>query len=154
MCMELSGYLRTHCVLRRSILAMAAPMLVSVPLWAQATGAIVGTVTDPTGAVIPNAKVTATRVDTHISQFTVTSGSGTYTIPNLPVGTYDVNAEGQGFKPAVAKNITLDVTQQREVSFKLSVAGVESAVEVNATPPLLNTTDGTLGGLVTAQQVQ
>ena len=58
-----------------------------VSVWAQATGAIVGTVTDPSGAVIPDAKVTATRVGTGVSQSTVTRTSGTYTIPNLYVGT-------------------------------------------------------------------
>jgi hypothetical protein len=129
-------------------------LLLPLPMWAQATGAIVGTVADPSGAVIPGAKVTATRIDTGVSQSTVTSGTGNYTIPNLVVGTYNVTAEGGGFKTANATGITLDVSQQREVDFKLTVVGVESTVEVNATPPLLNTTDGMLGGLVTEEQVQ
>jgi hypothetical protein len=131
-------------------------LLLSLPIsiWAQATGAITGAVTDPSGAVIPGAKVTATRGDTGVSQSTVTTGAGTYTIPNLVVGVYNVTAEGAGFKTASATGITLDVSQQREVNFKLTVVGVESTVEVNATPPLLNTTDGMLGGLVTEEQVQ
>ena len=79
------------------------------PIWAQATGAIVGTVTDPSGALIPNAKVTATRVGTGVSQSTVTSTAGTYTIPNLVVGTYNVIAEAPGFKAGSATGITLDV---------------------------------------------
>src|SRR5580658_1128712 len=123
-------------------------------IWAQATGTIVGTVTDPTGAVIPGAKITAKRIETGVSQSTVTGGSGTYTIPNLGVGTYDVTAEGGGFKTANATGITLDVSQQREVDFKLTVVGVESTVEVNAAPPLLNTTDATISGLVSEEQVQ
>jgi len=123
-------------------------------LRAQAVGAITGTVTDPTGAVIPGAKVTATRVETGVSQFTVTSGAGTYTIPRLVVGTYTVTAEAEGFKTGTAKGITLDVAQQREVDFKLALAGVTSTVEVNAAPPLLNTTNGMLGGLVSPEQVQ
>src|ERR1700728_2783088 len=95
-------------------------LLLPTTIWAQATGAIVGTVTDPTGAVIPGAKITAKRVETGVSQSTVTGGSGTYTIPNLVVGTYDVTAEGGGFKIASATGITLDVSQQREVDFKLT----------------------------------
>src|SRR5690349_2651657 len=111
---------------------LALILFVPLPIWAQAVGAIVGTVTDPSGAVIPNAKITAANVATGVSQSTITSGAGTYTIPNLVVGTYTVTAEGAGFKTATADRITLDVSQQREVNFKLAVTGVESTVEVNA----------------------
>jgi hypothetical protein len=123
-------------------------------LHAQAVGSITGTVTDPSGGVIPSARVTATRIETGVSQFTVTSGAGTYTIPNLVVGTYNVTAEAAGFKTGTASNITLDVAQQRAVNFKLALSGVTSEVKVTAAPPLLNTTNGTLGGLVSAEQVQ
>jgi hypothetical protein len=126
----------------------------SLPIWAQATGTIAGSVTDPSGAVIPSAKVTAKRVDTGISQSTVTTGFGTYTLPNLQVGTYDISVESNGFKTAQATAVTLDVSQQREVNFKLSLAGVASSVEVTTAPPLLNTSDATVGGLVSEEQVQ
>src|SRR5580700_4824543 len=118
---------------------LALVFLTPVQMWGQAVGAIVGTVTDPSGAVIPNARITAANVATGVSQSTVTSGAGTYTIPNLVVGTYAVTAEGPAFKTATADRITLDVSQRREVDFKLAVKGVESTVEVNAAPPLLNT---------------
>ncbi len=133
---------------------LALILLLPTTIWAQATGAIVGTVTDPSGAVIPNAKITAKRTETGVSQSTVTGNSGTYTIPNLVVGTYSVTAEGSGFKSANAPGITLDVSQTRVVDFKLTVVGVESTVEVDATPPLINTTDATLAGLVSEEQVQ
>ena len=92
-------------------------------IWAQATGSIVGTVTDPSGAVLPGAKVTATRIDTGVSRSTVTSGAGTYIIPNLVVGTYNVTAENPGFKSGNATGITLDVSQTRQVDFKLTLIG-------------------------------
>jgi hypothetical protein len=129
-------------------------LLLPTTIWAQSTGAITGTVTDPSGAIIPGAKVTATRVETGVSQSTVTSGAGTFTIPNLVVGTYNVTAEGQGFKSGSATGITLDVTQTRQVDFKLTLVGVASTVEVDATPPLINTTDATIAGLVSEEQVQ
>src|ERR1700676_5074000 len=129
-------------------------LLLPRPIWAQATGAIVGTVTDPSGAVIPSAKVIATRVGRGVSQSTVTSTAGTYTISNLVVGTYNVIAEAQGFRTGSATGITLDVSQQREVDFKLSLIGVESRVEVDTAPPLINTTDATIAGLVSEEQVQ
>lgn len=119
------------------------------PIWAQATGAIVGTVTDSSGALIPNAKVTATRVGTGVSQSTVTSTAGTYTIPNLVGGTYNVIAEAPGFRAG----ITLDVSQQRQVDFKLALVAVASSVEMDTAPPLINTTDATVG-LVSEEQVQ
>lgn len=124
------------------------------PAWAQAVGEIVGIVTDPSGAVVPSAKVTAVQEGTGFTRSTVSGASGTYTIPNLVVGTYTVTAEVGGFKTGTATGITLDVAQQREVDFRLTMAGVTSTVEVNAAPPLLNTTNGTLGGLVTGDQVQ
>lgn len=121
---------------------------------AQAVGTITGTVSDPSGAVIAGAKVTATRGETGVAQSTVTTGSGSYTIPSLMVGTYNVAAEAQGFKSATAEGIALDVAQTRVVDFKLVLAGVTQTVEVDATPPLLNTTDGALAGVVSTEQVQ
>jgi hypothetical protein len=117
-----------------SLLLLAAFMLLAdCPfVHAQAVGAITGTVTDPSGAVIPGIKITATRVETGVSQSTLSSGAGTYTIPSLVVGTYNVVAEAGGFKSGTATGITLDVAQQRTVDFKLALAGVTSTVEVNA----------------------
>ena len=123
-------------------------------LGAQSVGSITGIVTDPSGAVVANARVTATRIETGVAQSTVSGKAGTYTIPNLVVGTYDVTADVSGFKVATAKGITLDVSQQRQVDFKLSLLGVESTVEVSTAPPLVNTTDGTVAGLVSQEQVE
>jgi len=121
---------------------------------AQAVGAIVGAVSDPSGAMVPDARITATNVATGISQSTVTGRAGTYTIPNLVVGTYAVSAEKSGFKTANAAGVTLDVSQHREVDFKLTLAGTDVKVEVTAAPPLLNTTDGLIGALVTGQEIE
>jgi hypothetical protein len=130
-------------------------LLANCPLArAQAVGSITGTVTDQTGAVIPGAKVTATRVETGVSRSTVTTSAGTYTIPSLVVGTYNVTAEAVGFKTGTAKEITLDVAQERAVDFKLVLAGVTESVEVSAAPPLLDTTDGVIAGVVSSEQVQ
>jgi hypothetical protein len=127
---------------------------VPVTALAQATGTIIGIVTDPSGAVIPNARVTAIRLGTGVSQSTVTGTAGTYTIPNLGVGTYNVTVQSQGFRTGSAADVTLDVSQQREVDFKLTLVGVESTVEVDTAPPLLNTTDATIAGLVSQEQVE
>jgi hypothetical protein len=103
--------------------------------------------------VVPNAKVTAIQEGTGFTRFTISGTSGTYSLPNLPVGTYDVTAEVSGFKKATSSGITLDVSQQREVDIRLAVAGSIQEVEVTAAPPLLNTSNATIGGLVNGQQV-
>ena len=126
----------------------------SVRLWSQAVGAIVGTVSDPTGAVVAQARITAIREDTKVAQSTVTSNSGTFVIPNLTVGTYTVQVEAGGFVSKIITGITLDVSQQRNLDFRLATAGTVETTVVTATPPLINTTDGSLAGLVSEKQVE
>jgi hypothetical protein len=143
--------------LRFTILAVFALVLTSFAanvLHAQAVGEITGIVTDPTGGVVPNASITAVNIATGVTQVTRSTANGNYTLAHLVVGTYNVTAEAQGFKKGVANNLILDVSQQREVNFALALAGVTAEVQVSAAPPLLNTTNGTLGGLVSAEQVE
>ena len=121
---------------------------------AQAIGEILGTVRDPSGAVLPRAKITAVQTATGLTRSTTTGAEGTYTLPQLPVGTYDVEVEAPGFKSASSTGITLDVSQQRQVDFTLALANAQQQVEVTATPALMTTTNGALGGLVTGEQVQ
>ena len=122
--------------------------------WCQAVGAISGTVTDSTGAVVPSANVTALRVDTGVAQATLTNASGIFTFSNLVVGTYTVTVKASGFITQTVSGITLDVSQQRDLPVMLRVAGSMQITEVTAAPPPLNTTDGQLAGLVTEQQVE
>src|SRR5579875_502428 len=72
------------------------------PLFAQSVGTILGTITDGTGAVIPNAEIVATRTETGTSQSTVSSAAGTFILPNLVVGTYTITAGAKGFKTGTA----------------------------------------------------
>jgi Carboxypeptidase regulatory-like domain len=131
-------------------LVLAVPRLSQ----AQAVGTILGTVTDPSGALIPHANVTATNSQTQVVYSTVTTTAGAYTITNLPVGTYVVRVEAGGFKTGSIPGVTLDVSQQREVNFKLTLPGVDQVVEVSTAPALINTTDSTIAGLVSEEQVQ
>jgi hypothetical protein len=122
-------------------------------LSAQAVGEILGTVADQTGAVIPDAKITGVEERTGLSYTTVSTGAGNYSLTNLPIGSYRVSANASGFKLASISEITLDVNQQRKVDFTLVVGGVTQNVSVTAAPPLINTSNATLGGVVTGQQV-
>jgi hypothetical protein len=121
---------------------------------AQAVGAIIGTVTDPSGAVIVGAKVTAINSGTQVARSTLTTGAGTFTIPNLAVASYDVSVDAEGFAADRIANVTLDVSQTRSLDFKLVLSGLNQTAVVTEAPPLLNTTDGSLAGLVTEGQVE
>ncbi len=126
--------------------------LMPVALFAQATGSIRGTVLDPGGAVIPNAVIAAVERDTKFSRETTSSGSGDFTLPLLPVGTYDVTAKATGFQTSSIE-VRLDVDQKREINFTLALGGVQTEVSVTAAAPTVNTTSGELGGLVEGRQV-
>jgi len=123
-----------------------------VPLCAQAVGSIAGSVADPGHAVVPGATVTALDKNTNFSRSAITSSEGNYALPRLPVGTYTVTAEAAGFDRS-SVDVTLDVEQKREVDFTLAVKGVATQVDVTATAVALNTTTGTIGGLVEGRQV-
>ncbi len=140
------------CLFALCLLALAP--FAAQPLWSQAVGMIVGTVTDSSGAVVVGAKVTATNTGTQIAKAVVTGGSGDFTITNLPVGSYSLNAEAQGFSTSHLDGVTLDVSQTRNIDFRLVAGGQSDTAIVTATPPLINTTDPSLAGLVSGQQVQ
>jgi Carboxypeptidase regulatory-like domain len=147
--------MRQHIWTRVCLLVIGVISLsLSQHVWAQAVGTIVGTVTDPSDGRLAGARVTASNVGTHIAQSTVTNGVGEFTIPNLGVGTYDVTVDANGFKSQSIPGITLDVSQSRSLDFKLVPQGVQEVAVVNAVSPLLNTSDGSLAGLVTEDQVQ
>lgn len=122
-------------------------------VYGQATGSISGTVTDATGSAVPGAKVTVTAPATGLSRTFTTNESGEYIIPLLGVANYTVQVELQGFQTAQAKDIGLQVDEHRELDFKLTPASVQSSVEVNATAVAIQTSDATLGQVITSQQV-
>jgi hypothetical protein len=121
-------------------------------LAAQANGQFVGSVSDASGAVIPNATLRAVEERTQFTRSTVTTSAGTYTLAAMPVGSYKLTVTASSFKTATAQ-VSLDVNQQREVNFTLTVAQVATEVQVSAAPPLLTTATATLGQVVTGPQV-
>jgi len=133
-------------------LSLMAAVFVPSRLDAQAVGSIVGQVTDPGQAVVPGAMVTAVEKGTNFTRSISTSSSGDYSLPRLPVGTYTVTAEASGFEKSSVE-VTLDVEQKREVNFTLVLKGVATQVEVQALSVAINTTTGTIGGLVEGRQV-
>ncbi len=140
----------------RTTLACFALLFAVAPgqvLFGQATGNISGTVTDATGAAVPGAKVTVTLPATGFARSSTTNENGAFVIPLLGVGTYNVKVESDGFAPAAAPDIRLQVDEHRELDFKLSPATVQTSVEVTGTPVAVQTSDPTLGQVITTQQV-
>ena len=122
-------------------------------LYGQATGSFSGTVTDKTGSVLPGADVKATVQGTGISRESKTDESGHYLMPLLPIGDYTIRVESQGFGPVEQKDVRLQVDEHRELNFTLTPASVTSTVEVSATEVAVQTTNPTLGQVITSEQV-
>src|SRR5882672_11551496 len=122
-------------------------------LYGQATGGFFGTVTDKTGAVLSGASVKATAQGTGVPRESKTDDSGHYLMPLLPIGDYTIRVEAQGFGPAQQKDVRLQVDEHRELNFILSPASLTQAVEVSATEVSVQTSNPSLGQVITSEQV-
>ena len=132
-----------------------AAVLITATAWAQIdTGAIVGTVRDPSGSAIPGTKLTATNNATGVA-FSVTSNtSGQYQFTAVKVGTYSVRAAAQGFTTQVVNNVQIDVQSRPSIDFALKIGDAAQTVEVQSAAPLLNTQTADVGGVVQQQQIR
>src|SRR5258708_7151697 len=118
-------------------------------------GTILGTVTDPSGAVVAGATVKVKNVATGLERTTVTSGDGSFSVPELPIGSYSVTVGQAGFQTFVVTGVAVDVATERRVDAALKTGEVATQVEVSAeTLPLVETTSNDLGGVITAQTVE
>src|SRR5215472_15070975 len=129
--------------------AVLALLFATFPASAQqSTGAIVGTVVDPTGAAIKGATVTAKDVDRGTVLTTHSNDTGDFNFPLVPVGSYQVKVEGQGFQAEVQPTFTLTLNQTARFSFKMKVGQRTETVEVTAAAPLLDTDTSLLSSLI------
>ncbi len=137
----------------RSILAFVVVFAAS--LSAQTfRGTILGTVTDASGAAISGAKVTVRNVNTGLERSTQTSGDGSYSVPELPLGSYTVTIEQTGFQTAVTRDVAVNVAAESRVDASLKPGQVSERVEVSAeTLPQVETTSAELGGTLTAKTI-
>jgi hypothetical protein len=137
-----------------ALAGLIAVLLAPIGAFAQTTATISGTVTDDTGAVVPNAKITVTNAGTGLTRNLATDVRGQYAALSLPVGQYEIRAESTGFAPVVRSGITLVVGQEAVVDIQLKVGGVQQAITVNAESPLVNTTPSSTAGLVSEEQIK
>ena len=117
--------------------------------WSQITTTnIVGNVTDPTGAAVPNAQVTATNTGTNFTRSVQTNGQGEYRIEFLPLGDYQVEVTAPGFKKFVQKGVTLQANLTSRVDAALQVGEASDVVNVSGDAPLVNTSNAQVGRTV------
>ena len=140
---------------RAFLTVMACTVVLFVPsfTYGQARGSFSGTVTDKTGSVIAGATVKAISEGTGASREAKTDDAGHYLIPLLPVANYTLRVEFQGFQTVERKDVRLQIDEQRELDFTLSPAALSSQVEVSATEVAVETTNPSLGQVITSEQV-
>src|ERR1700722_18033495 len=105
----------------------------------QVMAAITGKVMDPTGAAVPEARVTATDTERGSALTTTTNSDGVYDLPQVPIGTYNIKVERTGFQAPQESNVTLVLNQVARLDFQLKVGDVATSVEVKSIAPLLQT---------------
>src|SRR5499427_2908614 len=140
----------------RARIPLALILLVAVNLSAQTfRGTILGTVTDPSGAVVAGAKVTVKNTGTGLERATETSSDGSYSVPELPIGTYNVTVSQSGFQSFQATGVAVDVATERRVDAILKTGDVMTKVEVSGDLlPQVETTSAELGGTLTADTIE
>src|ERR1700730_617100 len=130
--------------MRRLFLAVGMILTLGVAANAQTfRGAINGTVTDPSGASVPNATVKATESTTGIDHATVTSSDGQFAFQDLPLGAYKVTVTASGFPPNTVDNVTVTAGSIYTLNVKLSLQSTTTTVEVSAAAITLDTTTQT-----------
>jgi hypothetical protein len=134
---------------------LACLLLLASPATGQRTTATIrGTVTDPTGAVVPGAAVTLTREETGLTRSVTTNSAGDYVFAELAVGRYGVRVEHTGFKGAAVTGIDLNVADVRAVDVRLEPGEIAEAVTVEVPAVAVQTVGGDVSGLVTGEQAR
>jgi hypothetical protein len=143
------------CVLVRGWLVamLLVAALGSMPAFAQTSQSILGTVKDASGGVVAGANVTARNTETGLTRTLSTGDDGAYRFSGLAAGHYEVTAERDGFKKSTQKDRVLDVSQELVTNFSLEVGSPTQTVEVSVEAPVVNTTSGSLGGLVNEEKL-
>jgi hypothetical protein len=141
---SLRSFTPAYLVLLTVCLALSSAKI----LYAQANAGLTGTVTDPSGAVVPGAKVTITNQGTGQESHTITSSAGTYSVTGLTPGVYSVTVEATGFKKQVQNSVNVEVSTTATIPITLTTGSTAETVQVTAEAIALNTTQPQLGSTV------
>jgi hypothetical protein len=129
-------------------------LLIPTALFAQASGAALsGRVADETGAALPGVTITALNTATGFSRTVVTASDGAYRFANLPVGTYEVTTDLNGFNPVLTRGVVLNVATDRTLNISLKAASVKEQITVTAEAPLISS-EPAIGTVVSQKELQ
>jgi hypothetical protein len=137
----------------RTLLVLLLCALPAAALAQQETATISGTITDATGASVPNAVVIVTNVQTGISVRTEATEAGTYVVPSLRPGDYSIAVERKGFQKTVRTGVTLQVAQVARIDVTLQTGALTESVEVVAATPLLDTLTSSRGSVIDQKKI-
>ncbi len=135
-----------------TLLALLALPLMAYGQSAEAT--VVGTVTDPSAAVMPNVKITITNVQTGATRTLATNDDGQYVVPNVVIGQYNIKAEASGFKAQETQAVSLNVNDRKRVDFQMTVGAAVETVSVEANAVAVQTDSSEQSSLVTGTQIE
>ena len=116
-------------------------------------GGISGIITDPSGAIIPDASVIATELATGVKLSTVSTAAGIYSFVSLAPGKYQLTASAKGFETLLEKNVIVTIDQVSTVNLKLTVGGASEVVTVTESASLMDTSNSTVGQLISAETI-
>ena len=125
-----------------------------VPLWAQTpTGQFTGQVTDPSGSVVADARITVENLDTGVQNETRSNQTGNFTVPLLPPGTYRLTAQRDGFRPISESGYTLNVGQIIRVDFAMKLGSSTQTIQVAAETPMIDTETAAMGTVIDNRKI-
>jgi hypothetical protein len=140
---------------RKAVFLLTLLILLTPAAFCQLTTAdILGTITDATGAVVPNANVTLTDLGTNEKRTVQTNASGDYSFTLLPVGHYSIDVKATGFKESITKDLAVEAGDRARSDAHLELGSENQTVTVEATTPLLQADSATVSSTVTAKAVQ
>ncbi len=145
---------RAFRVVRGPVYGVFLLSILALGMYAQGTADIVGSVTDNSGAVVPNAKVTVKNLGTNQARTAQSDAASQYSVNLLPVGDYSVSVEAQGFKTFTASRVSIATGDRSRVDAALQVGEITQTVEVSEQTVAVQTDSSTVGGLVTSRAVQ
>ena len=138
-----------------SMIVLCSIWLAATPAVAQqTTGSISGRILDDQGAAVPGATVTGKNLATGFVRTDVSDGEGIFRLTALPVGTYDLTTELQGFSKVESKGVVVNVGQTLDLNLTLKLATVSETITVNAESPLIQTSSSSVGGVVDVNRIE
>jgi Carboxypeptidase regulatory-like domain len=140
---------------RRSLLVISAFAFCSLPMYGQTanTGAIAGSVSDPSGAPVAGAAVVINSEATGEERDLTTDVEGNFSVPFLTPSNYDLTVRAPGFEPLVLKTVQVQITEVSRLKIQLTISGAKEQITVSAKPPLLQTENATLGRVIGQQTI-